>query len=244
MELNILSLLLCTTACTTRPSAAPPALLREATISPAVLANPLPKCMAVGRTYFHVPSRGGIRLLAPCECIARSEARCSTMYEGTRLRRAFAPRFRSRNRPRKAASPGATALAAEGSGRCRRCYGEMTIRCSRRRASLWGNHGSLKRSVWKGLTGAAPRAYGPSFGMPSPAPACPTSTRTASGTRSYAWSQNLGHENVLTTFVSYGPVETPRQGEIIRRLGAPQVAALADVGELARALAMRAGRGE
>ena len=52
-----------------------------------------------------------------------------------------------------------------------------------------------------------------------------------------AWSQNLGHEKVLTTFVSYGQVETPRQGEIIRRLGAPQVTALADAGELARAMA-------
>jgi integrase/recombinase XerD len=34
-----------------------------------------------------------------------------------------------------------------------------------------------------------------------------------------AWSQNLGHEGVLTTFTSYGRVDTHRQGEIIRRLG-------------------------
>lgn len=34
-----------------------------------------------------------------------------------------------------------------------------------------------------------------------------------------AWSQNLGHEQVLTTFTSYGPVSRHRQGEIIRRLG-------------------------
>ena len=34
-----------------------------------------------------------------------------------------------------------------------------------------------------------------------------------------AWSQNLGHEQVLTTFMSYGKVATERQGEIIRRLG-------------------------
>ena len=27
-----------------------------------------------------------------------------------------------------------------------------------------------------------------------------------------AWSQNLGHDKVLTTFVSYGQVESPRQG--------------------------------
>jgi integrase len=34
-----------------------------------------------------------------------------------------------------------------------------------------------------------------------------------------AWSQNLGHEQVLTTFLSYGYVEPPRQEEIIRKLG-------------------------
>lgn len=34
-----------------------------------------------------------------------------------------------------------------------------------------------------------------------------------------AWSQNLGHSGVLTTFISYGTVATGRQGELIRRLG-------------------------
>ena len=34
-----------------------------------------------------------------------------------------------------------------------------------------------------------------------------------------AWSQNLGHENVLTTFSSYGDVARDRQAEIIRALG-------------------------
>jgi integrase len=38
-----------------------------------------------------------------------------------------------------------------------------------------------------------------------------------------AWSQNLGHEQVLTTFMSYGAVATERQGEIIRGLGTPQL---------------------
>lgn len=33
-----------------------------------------------------------------------------------------------------------------------------------------------------------------------------------------AWSQNLGHEGVLTTFYSYGAVSPQRQGEIIRNL--------------------------
>jgi integrase len=35
-----------------------------------------------------------------------------------------------------------------------------------------------------------------------------------------AWSQNLGHENVLTTFSSYGDVGRHRQAEIIRSLAA------------------------
>ena len=37
-----------------------------------------------------------------------------------------------------------------------------------------------------------------------------------------AWSQNLGHEKVLTTFTSYGEVACQRQGEIIRDLATPQ----------------------
>ena len=31
-----------------------------------------------------------------------------------------------------------------------------------------------------------------------------------------AWSQNLGHNDVLTTFTSYGTVPVQRQGELIR----------------------------
>jgi hypothetical protein len=34
-----------------------------------------------------------------------------------------------------------------------------------------------------------------------------------------AWSQNLGHENVLTTFTSYGAVAAHRQATLIRGLG-------------------------
>jgi integrase/recombinase XerD len=37
-----------------------------------------------------------------------------------------------------------------------------------------------------------------------------------------AWSQNLGHEKVLTTFYSYGEVGNHRQGEIIKGLSTPQ----------------------
>lgn len=52
-----------------------------------------------------------------------------------------------------------------------------------------------------------------------------------------AWSQNLGHEKVLTTFLSYGEVACQRQGEIIRGLATPQQAMQSGVNELAKAIA-------
>ena len=51
-----------------------------------------------------------------------------------------------------------------------------------------------------------------------------------------AWSQNLGHEAVLTTFLSYGQVAGRRQGEIMRSVATPQLTAQPDVSELAKAL--------
>ena len=35
-----------------------------------------------------------------------------------------------------------------------------------------------------------------------------------------AWSQNLGHERVMTTLTSYGTVAPHRQAELIRGMGA------------------------
>jgi len=56
-----------------------------------------------------------------------------------------------------------------------------------------------------------------------------------------AWSQNLGHEQVLTTFYSYGTVSDRRQGEIVQGLTAkkllPQPTAKEIAKELARELA-------
>lgn len=51
-----------------------------------------------------------------------------------------------------------------------------------------------------------------------------------------AWSQNLGHEKVLTTFLSYGEVACLRQGEIIRGLATPQEAAQSDANQIAEAV--------
>jgi len=52
-----------------------------------------------------------------------------------------------------------------------------------------------------------------------------------------AWSQNLGHEQVLTTFLSYGEVPCDRQGEIIRASANPQPAIPSNLSEFAKAVA-------
>jgi integrase/recombinase XerC len=54
-----------------------------------------------------------------------------------------------------------------------------------------------------------------------------------------AWSQDLGHEQVLTTFNSYGAVRQDRQGEIIRGLGEFRQSNQTTVEELAEAVARR-----
>ncbi len=51
-----------------------------------------------------------------------------------------------------------------------------------------------------------------------------------------AWSQNLGHEKVLTTFLSYGGVACQRQGEIIRDLAKPQQVERSDINQFATML--------
>ena len=51
-----------------------------------------------------------------------------------------------------------------------------------------------------------------------------------------AWSQNLGHEKVLTTFISYGEVACQRQGEIIRNLSKSQGSVSTDADMIVEAL--------
>lgn len=51
-----------------------------------------------------------------------------------------------------------------------------------------------------------------------------------------AWSQNLGHEAVLTTFYSYGTVAPRRQAEIISELASPRHKASGNADELAEAV--------
>jgi integrase len=54
-----------------------------------------------------------------------------------------------------------------------------------------------------------------------------------------AWSQNLGHEKVLTTFVSYGAVARDRQGEILRSLATPQQPVQSGTNEIVEALFLK-----
>lgn len=55
-----------------------------------------------------------------------------------------------------------------------------------------------------------------------------------------AWSQNLGHEGVLTTFYSYGEVQESRQVDIFKQLRQPRDNKLvSDVDQLAEAIARK-----
>ena len=51
-----------------------------------------------------------------------------------------------------------------------------------------------------------------------------------------AWSQNLGHEDVLTTLYSYGEVQQHRQGEIFQQLKIPRSSDNQNVDDIARAV--------
>lgn len=86
----------------------------------------------------------------------------------------------------------------------------------------------LSREHWSG-TGPIRAIYRQAFaaaGLPYFNPHCFRDTLTALGMRLCrtaeefkAWSQNVGHEHVLTTFMSYGKVPTAKQAELIRGLG-------------------------
>jgi hypothetical protein len=59
-----------------------------------------------------------------------------------------------------------------------------------------------------------------------------------------AWSQNLGHEKVLTTFLNHGSVTYDRQGEIIRGMGSSRQSIQPSAEEIAEAVAQRLLLGE
>ncbi len=49
-----------------------------------------------------------------------------------------------------------------------------------------------------------------------------------------AWSQNLGHEDVMITFYSYGEVQEHRQGEIFQQLKSPRASGNQSAEDIAR----------
>src|SRR5277367_540203 len=125
----------------------------------------------------------------------------------------------------------------------------MTTRCFRQRESRWEGAASLRRRGWNESTGVAQDPSGQSFGALS----CrrvsyfhPHSLRKSlvrlgqevcqSPEQFKAWSQNLGHEQVLTTFLNYGSVARERQGEIIRGLGAHRQSTQSDAEQIAEAV--------
>jgi integrase len=57
-----------------------------------------------------------------------------------------------------------------------------------------------------------------------------------------AWSQNLGHEHVLTTFISYGSVSRTRQADIMKHLGYRPADRMSITSEIVR-LAQQLGGG-
>ncbi|KQU01600.1 tyrosine-type recombinase/integrase [Rhizobium sp. Leaf453] len=93
-------------------------------------------------------------------------------------------------------------------------------------SGLFGAAG-LSREHWKDA-GAIRRIFKSAFeaaGLPYSNPHCLRDTLAALGMRicpnteaMKAWSQNLGHESMLTTLSSYGMVATNRQAEIIAAL--------------------------
>lgn len=54
-----------------------------------------------------------------------------------------------------------------------------------------------------------------------------------------AWSQNLGHEHVLTTFTSYGKISTERQGDLLQGLRLGRRPDIGDTSAIADALIQR-----
>jgi integrase/recombinase XerC len=108
---------------------------------------------------------------------------------------------------------------------------------SLRHAFPWGRLASLKSQVWIGRTGTARRLFARYIfrdafvgaGLPYFNPHSLRNTLVRLGQdlckspeEFKAWSQNLGHEKVLTTFTSYGAIARDRQGEILRSLATPR----------------------
>lgn len=112
--------------------------------------------------------------------------------------------------------------------------------------------GGLTRHHWKNAA-AIRRIFREAFtraGLPYANPHSFRNTLAALGERVCAtpedfkaWSQNLGHEHVLTTLTSYGAVAGHRQAEIFDRLRAQETGTAPNTDErIARAVALLTGK--
>ena len=81
----------------------------------------------------------------------------------------------------------------------------------------WANTGPVRQIFRKAFTAAGLPYFHPHSFRKTLAQLSQRRCRTPEEMK--AWSQNLGHEDVLTTFRSYGSVDSTRQAEIIRNLG-------------------------
>ena len=102
----------------------------------------------------------------------------------------------------------------------------------------WSNASAIRRIFKDAFTGAGLRPFNPhSFRNTLAA----LGERLCNNAEEFkAWSQNLGHEGVLTTFYSYGEIEPIRQVEIIQRLDKPRddILSTINTAKLARELAV------
>jgi integrase len=83
----------------------------------------------------------------------------------------------------------------------------------------WGSAGPIRRIFKDAFTSAGFPYFNPHSFRKTLAQLGQKLCRTPEQFK--AWSQNLGHEKVLTTFSSYGEVAAERQREIIRELAQP-----------------------
>jgi integrase len=81
----------------------------------------------------------------------------------------------------------------------------------------WANATPIRAIFRDGFTAAGLPYFNPHSFRKTLARLCQQTCRTPEEFKS--WSQNLGHESPMTTFASYGQVDTTRQAEIIRKLG-------------------------
>lgn len=84
----------------------------------------------------------------------------------------------------------------------------------------WSNAGPIRKIFKEAFEGAGLPYFNPHSLRKTLAQ---LGERVCSGPEEFkAWSQNLGHGHVLTTFNSYGQVASHRQAEIMRGLGKPR----------------------